>query len=102
MIGTAPFPPPLVSPIPGLPNAAPGGAPSPQPPPEDTPREHSLPRYINYLADYSGCGHWRILWPEAVINARGDGKKLSLIITSLNLRLIPKRLDKIVLTLLIW
>ena len=77
MIGTAPFPPPLVSPIPGLPNAAPGGVSSPQPPPEDTPREHSLPRYINYLADYSGCGHWRILWPEAVINARGDGMSQS-------------------------
>tara|TARA_R100001198_G_scaffold96583_1_gene87169 strand:+ start:2681 stop:3901 length:1221 start_codon:yes stop_codon:yes gene_type:complete len=41
------------------------------------PREASLPRYVNYLADYSGCGHWRILWPEAVINARGDGMSQS-------------------------
>jgi hypothetical protein len=41
------------------------------------PREASLPRYVNYLADYSGCGHWRILWPEAIINARGDGMSQS-------------------------
>jgi O-antigen biosynthesis protein len=37
------------------------------------PRENSLPRYVNYLADLSGCGHWRILWPEQVINATGRG-----------------------------
>ena len=37
------------------------------------PKENSLPRYINYLADLSGCGHWRILWPEQVINATGRG-----------------------------
>ena len=41
------------------------------------PREATLPRYVNYLADYSGCGHWRILWPEAIINARGDGMSQS-------------------------
>jgi hypothetical protein len=48
--------------------------------PKDTqmlPREATLPRYVNYLADYSGCGHWRILWPEAIINARGDGMSQS-------------------------
>ena len=28
----------------------------------EQPRELSLPRYVNYLADYSGCGFWRILW----------------------------------------
>ena len=37
------------------------------------PPEMSLPRYINYLADLSGCGHWRILWPEQVINATSVG-----------------------------
>ena len=37
------------------------------------PPEMSLPRYINYLADLSGCGHWRILWPEQVINATSAG-----------------------------
>ena len=37
------------------------------------PREESMPRFINYLADYSGCGHWRILWPENVINMTQRG-----------------------------
>ena len=41
------------------------------------PAEAALPRYVNYLADYSGCGHWRILWPEGVINMRGDGMSQS-------------------------
>jgi hypothetical protein len=36
-------------------------------------QEMSMPRYINYLADLSGCGHWRVLWPEQVINATGRG-----------------------------
>ena len=26
-------------------------------------------RGINYLADYSGCGHWRLIWPEMLLNA---------------------------------
>lgn len=43
-----------------------------------TPPEIGLPRYVNYLADYSGCGHWRILWPEQVINAEGYGCSQSL------------------------
>jgi O-antigen biosynthesis protein len=42
------------------------------------PREVSLPRYVNYLADYSGCGFWRILWPEAIINGTGKGCSTSL------------------------
>ena len=42
------------------------------------PRELSLPRYVNYLADYSGCGFWRILWPEQFINAEGLGCSTSL------------------------
>jgi glycosyltransferase involved in cell wall biosynthesis len=42
------------------------------------PRELSLPRYVNYLADYSGCGFWRILWPENLINATGAGCSTSL------------------------
>lgn len=37
------------------------------------PQEMSMPRYINYLADLSGCGHWRVLWPEQVINATSRG-----------------------------
>jgi hypothetical protein len=37
--------------------------------PVEQPREMSLPRFVNYLADYSGCGHWRVIWPEQLINA---------------------------------
>lgn len=46
--------------------------------PNNQPRELSLPRYINYLADYSGCGFWRILWPELLINETGIGCSSSL------------------------
>lgn len=28
-----------------------------------------VPRFINYLADYTGCGHWRMIWPEHALNA---------------------------------
>ena len=42
------------------------------------PRELSLPRYVNYLADYSGCGYWRIIWPENHINEMGLGCSSSL------------------------
>lgn len=45
----------------------------PKPPTNPSPKENDLPRYINYLADLSGCGHWRVLWPEAVINGTGRG-----------------------------
>lgn len=44
----------------------------------EQPRELSLPRYVNYLADYSGCGFWRILWPERHINEMGAGCSTSL------------------------
>lgn len=40
--------------------------------------ETELPRYVNYLADYGGCGHWRVLWAEQVINAKGIGISTSL------------------------
>ena len=52
---------------PGQPNPgtppAPGGDQPIQPPEKD------LPRACQYLADYSGCGFWRMLWPEHVLNA---------------------------------
>ncbi len=38
----------------------------PEPP---KPPENELPRFLNYYADYSGCGHWRMIWPEQVLNA---------------------------------
>tara|TARA_R110002167_G_scaffold9579_19_gene44365 strand:+ start:2193 stop:3458 length:1266 start_codon:yes stop_codon:yes gene_type:complete len=33
------------------------------------PPEADLPRGLNYYADYSGCGHWRMIWPEQLLNA---------------------------------
>lgn len=37
-------------------------------PPVQMPEYH-LPRAINYQADYGGCGFWRMIWPEFVINS---------------------------------
>jgi glycosyltransferase involved in cell wall biosynthesis len=34
-----------------------------------TPPEAHLPRVIQYYADYSGCGFWRMIWPEHLLNA---------------------------------
>ena len=28
-----------------------------------------LPRAVNFYADYSGCGHWRMIWPELLLNS---------------------------------
>lgn len=33
------------------------------------PPEAQLTRVVNYYADYSGCGFWRMIWPEHVMNA---------------------------------
>ena len=33
-----------------------------------TPPEHDLDRSLNYYADFSGCGHWRMIWPEILLN----------------------------------
>jgi len=32
------------------------------------PPESDLPRGLNYYADFSGCGHWRMIWPEILLN----------------------------------
>ena len=32
-------------------------------------QEVSLPRALNYYADYGGCGFWRMIWPEVNLNA---------------------------------
>lgn len=39
--------------------------------PNAPPPEALLPRAIQYYADYSGCGFWRMLWPEHLLNAYG-------------------------------
>jgi len=28
-----------------------------------------LVRCLNFYADYSGCGHWRMMWPENMLRA---------------------------------
>jgi len=77
MIGPTPYPHPVVNPYNNR-NASPLAVNHPSPTNnQPTPPETTLPRYVNYLADYSGCGHWRILWPESVINMRGDGMSQS-------------------------
>jgi hypothetical protein len=40
----------------------------PQAPALDIP-EAGLPRALNYYADYGGCGFWRMIWPEFMMNA---------------------------------
>jgi hypothetical protein len=40
----------------------------PAPPPIVMP-EANLPRALNYYADYGGCGFWRMVWPEILLNA---------------------------------
>lgn len=44
----------------------------PQPPPVQMP-EATLPRALNYYADYGGCGFWRMVWPETLINGYQKG-----------------------------
>lgn len=40
-------------------------------PDNSQPPEVNLPRVVQYYADYSGCGFWRMLWPEHLLNAYG-------------------------------
>jgi len=63
----SPFVSPFASPFPtpfGLqPQIIPAQQPVPAPP------ELSLKRALNYYADFSGCGFWRMIWPEHLLNA---------------------------------
>jgi hypothetical protein len=36
------------------------------------PPEVNNARAVQYYADYSGCGFWRMLWPEHILNASGE------------------------------
>lgn len=69
---------PVKNGIPSLPLGCPVGMPTysyvgykpvriPSAPPVEMP-ESSLPRALNYYADYGGCGFWRMIWPEYVLN----------------------------------
>lgn len=40
----------------------------PSAPPVEMP-ESKLPRALNYYADYGGCGFWRMIWPEYLLNS---------------------------------
>ena len=37
--------------------------------PNSKPREVDMVRGLNYYADFSGCGFWRMIWPEHTLNA---------------------------------
>jgi hypothetical protein len=57
-----PFASPFVQPFPGMPGQQQQNT-LPRPP------ELDLNRSLNYYADYSGCGFWRMIWPEHLLNA---------------------------------
>jgi hypothetical protein len=70
---------PIYMGIPMLPQGAPLGLPVytlvslipisiPDAPPVEMP-ESKLPRALNYYADYGGCGFWRMIWPEYLLNS---------------------------------
>mgnify|MGYP001219228161 CR=1 FL=1 len=33
------------------------------------PKKTRVPRYHEYIADYGGCGHWRLIWPQLLLNS---------------------------------
>ena len=43
----------------------------PTPPKQPAHELPDLPRALNFYADYSGCGHWRMIWPEKLLNCYG-------------------------------
>lgn len=69
MFNSGLFTPPLLQNVPGFTQQQPG-APVLQPD-NSQPPEVNLPRVVQYYADYSGCGFWRMLWPEHLLNAYG-------------------------------
>ena len=61
----------FIPPVQRLPFSMPSSTPEQAKPDEMRPKELDLPRFQNYAGDYSGCGHWRMIWPEQVLNAHG-------------------------------
>jgi len=55
--------------IPGRPNSVSPAMQNTNKTQQTRPPETELPRFLNYYADYSGCGHWRMIWPEQIMNA---------------------------------
>ena len=37
--------------------------------PKSRPKEMDMIRGVNYYADFSGCGFWRMVWPEHTLNS---------------------------------
>jgi O-antigen biosynthesis protein len=50
------------------------------------PPDTQLPRFLNYYADYSGCGHWRMIWPEQVMNAHNKAVVHGTTVMNLDIR----------------
>lgn len=74
MIASSPFVSPFASPFAASPFSVAQGAfgmpiQSQAPNMPMRPPELELPRALNYYADYSGCGFWRMIWPEHLLNA---------------------------------
>jgi hypothetical protein len=53
------------------------------PVPVGMPPEVSLDRAVNFIADLSGCGFWRMIWPENLLNAY---QKMSITSTNMMIR----------------
>ena len=34
--------------------------------------EKKVPHVLQYPADYGGCGFWRLLWPQVLLNMKGN------------------------------
>jgi len=66
----SPYSSPFVGPY-NSPFASFGAPVTPQtaPPVDQGPPEAHLPRGIDYYADYSGCGFWRLIWPGHLLTA---------------------------------
>ena len=39
--------------------------------------ETQLPKSVNFLADHSGCGFWRLFWPADQLNSRVESVVMS-------------------------
>jgi len=59
----SPFVSPFAAPFPTVQQSNSNTSSLPKPP------ELDLARCLNYYADYSGCGFWRLIWPEHLLNA---------------------------------
>ena len=73
MFVSGPYTPPLLQNVSlGVPGILPGNDKPNIVPDNSPPPDTNLPRAVQYYADYSGCGFWRMLWPEHLLNAFGS------------------------------